>query len=300
MKLEKTLTAAFILMIFNDVLAGNYSASECNKLLNAGNTTAAIDYSKAMLSLNGSDKDALLCQGRAYYAAEDFNKALVAFDLAEKNSNNELDKIVAVFLKANASYALNQKDLALASYIKALKQSQMIANKAMERLALNAIGDISNNDKDYQAALDWYIQGFKLAANDNERGESAEKVAGAYHALNKDDLALEYQIKAYLMHDRVGTPDQYAQSSILLGQYYAILKNYDNAEKTLNKIIKFANEQGGEYYEAKASYVLAKVELARGDTEKAAKLIEKAKLIAKRTQDAALEKEIEKEIQGLF
>ncbi|CAN4270533.1 NrfG FOG, TPR repeat [Methylophilaceae bacterium] len=300
MKLEKTLIAAFILMIFNDVLAGNYSASECNKLLNAGNTTAAIDYSKAMLSLNGSDKDALLCQGRAYYAAEDFNKALVAFDLAEKNSNNELDKIVAVFLKANASYALNQKDLALASYIKALKQSQMIANKAMERLALNAIGDISNNDKDYQAALDWYIQGFKLAANDNERGESAEKVAGAYHALNKDDLALEYQIKAYLMHDRVGTPDQYAQSSILLGQYYAILKNYDNAEKTLNKIIKFANEQGGEYYEAKASYVLAKVELARGDTEKAAKLIEKATLIAKRTQDAALEKEIEKEIQGLF
>ena len=300
MKLEKTLIAAFILMIFNDVLAGNYSASECNKLLNAGNTTAAIDYSKAMLSLNGSDKDALLCQGRAYYAAEDFNKALVAFDLAEKNSNNELDKIVTVFLKANASYALNQKDLALASYIKALKQSQMIANKAMERLALNAIGDISNNDKDYQAALDWYIQGFKLAANDNERGESAEKVAGAYHALNKDDLALEYQIKAYLMHDRVGTPDQYAQSSILLGQYYAIVKNYDNAEKTLNKIIKFANEQGGEYYEAKASYVLAKVELARGDTEKAAKLIEKAKLIAKRTQDAALEKEIEKEIQGIF
>ena len=300
MKLEKTLIAAFILMIFNDVLAGNYSASECNKLLNAGNTTAAIDYSKAMLSLNGSDKDALLCQGRAYYAAKDFNKALVAFDLAEKNSNNELDKIVTVFLKANASYALNQKDLALASYIKALKQSQMIANKAMERLALNAIGDISNNDKDYQAALDWYIQGFKLAANDNERGESAEKVAGAYHALNKDDLALEYQIKAYLMHDRVGTPDQYAQSSILLGQYYAIVKNYDNAEKTLNKIIKFANEQGGEYYEAKASYVLAKVELARGDTEKAAKLIEKATLIAKRTQDAALEKEIEKEIQGLF
>jgi tetratricopeptide (TPR) repeat protein len=300
MKLEKSLITAFILMVFNDALAGNYSASECNKLLNAGNTPAAIDYSKAMLSINGSDKDALLCQGRAYYAADDLNKALVAFELAEKNSNNELDKIVAVFLTGNASYAMKQKDQALASYQKALKQSKMIANKAMERLALNAIGDISNNDKDYQAALDWYFQGFKLAANDNERGESAEKVAGAYHALNKDDLALEYQIKAYLMHDRVGTPDQYAQSSILLGQYYAIVKNYDNAEKTLNKLIKFANEQGGEYYEAKASYVLAKVELARGDTEKAAKLIEKAKLIATRTQDAALEKEIEKEIQDLF
>ena len=51
MKLEKTLIAAFILMIFNDVLAGNYSASECNKLLNAGNTTAAIDYSKALQAL---------------------------------------------------------------------------------------------------------------------------------------------------------------------------------------------------------------------------------------------------------
>lgn len=300
MKLEKTLIAAFILLFFKGVFAGNYSASECNKLLNAGNTAVAIEYSKAMLSLNASDKDALLCQGRAYYAAEDFNKALLAYELAEKKSNNELDKIVAIFLKANASYAMKQKDQALASYKKALRLSQTIANKAMERLALNAIGDISNNDKDYQAALDWYLQGFKLAANDNERGESAEKVGGAYHALKQDDLALEYQIKAYLMHDRVGTPDQYAQSSILLGQYYAIVKNYDNAEKTLNKIIKFASEHGGEYYEAKASYELAKVELARGNTEKAVQLIEKAKLVAKRTQDAALEKEIEKEIQGLF
>jgi tetratricopeptide (TPR) repeat protein len=144
-------------------LAENYSASECNKLLNSGNTPAAIDYSKAMLSLNASDKDALLCQGRGYYAAEDFNKALLAFELAEKNSNNELDKVVAIFLKANASYAMKQKDQALVIYKQALKQSQMIANKAMERLALNAIGDISNNDGDYQAALDWYLQGFKLS-----------------------------------------------------------------------------------------------------------------------------------------
>lgn len=300
MKLEKTLITALMLMIFNDVLAKNYSSNECNKLLNSGNTQLAIDYSKAMLSLNGSDKDALLCQGRAYYAAEDFKKALFAYELAEKNSNNELDKIVAIFLKANASYAMKQTEQALANYQKALKQSQTIANKSMERLALNAIGDISSHEKDHQAALGWYLQGFKLAANDNERGESAEKVGGAYHALKQDDLALEYQIKAYMMHDRVGTPDQYAQSSILLGRYYAIVKNYDNAEKTLNKIIKFANEQGGEYYEAQASYVLAKVELARGNTENASKLMEKARLIARRTQDAGLEKEITNESQDAF
>jgi hypothetical protein len=46
--------------------------------------------------------------------------------------------------------------------------------------------------------------------------------------------------------------------------------------------------------------VLAKVELARGNTAKAAELIEKAKLIAKRTRDIALEKEIINETKDLF
>jgi tetratricopeptide (TPR) repeat protein len=142
--------------------------------------------------------------------------------------------------------------------------------------------------------------GTKLAANDNERGESYEKVALTQHKMGQNDLALEYQLKAYLMHDTVGTLDQYAHTSVELGRYYAITKNYSGAENILNKIIKFAKEQGGAYYEAQGSYVLAQVKVATGDIPTAKTLIEKAKSIAKNTNDKALEMEISQETAGLF
>ena len=102
------------------------------------------------------------------------------------------------------------------------------------------------------------------------------------------------------MNAASGTLDQYAHSSIELGRYYLIAKNYGSAENILNKIIKFAKEQGGAFYEAQGSYVLAKVKVAKGDTESAKSLIDNAKTIAKNTNDKELEAEIEKETAGLF
>ena len=118
--------------------------------------------------------------------------------------------------------------------------------------------------------------------------------------MNHNAPALEYEIKAYLMYENVGTLDQYAHSSIELGRYYTVEKSYVSAENTLNKIIKFAKEQGGAYYEATGSYMLAKVKVAQGDTAAAKILIEKAKSIAKSTNDKALEAEIEQQTKDLF
>ena len=118
--------------------------------------------------------------------------------------------------------------------------------------------------------------------------------------MNQHDLALEYQIKAYVMHAAVGTLDQFAHTSVELGRYYLLVKNYVSAENTLNKILKFAQEQGGAYYEAQASCVLAKVKVATGDIPAAKTLIENAKAIARNTNDTVLAEEISKETQGLF
>jgi tetratricopeptide (TPR) repeat protein len=114
------------------------------------------------------------------------------------------------------------------------------------------------------------------------------------------DKALEYQLKAYFMHDKSGKPDQYAHSSIELGRYYAAAKDYKGAENTLNKIIKFANEQGGYYYEAQGYYVLAQVKAAAGDMQSANNLIEKAREIAKSTKDEDLDEEITRETIALI
>jgi tetratricopeptide (TPR) repeat protein len=118
--------------------------------------------------------------------------------------------------------------------------------------------------------------------------------------LSQNDLAVEYQLKAYLMYDTAGTLDQYAHSSVELGRYYLITKSYTSAENILNKIIKFAKDQGGAFYEAQGSYVLAQVKAAKGDIETAKSLIDNAENIAKNTKDKDLQTEIEHETAGLF
>lgn len=300
MKLKSTLILISIQLIFNTVYAENLSANECNKLLTNGDSSGALRYANKMLSKNSADREAMLCQGRAYYANGDYQAAVKAFELAEKNTKDGLDIAVAMFMQANAYKGMQQKDMALANYQRALKQAQSIGNSGLQRLAYKAIGDIAIDDQQFSAALDWYLLAFKLAANDNERGESAENVALAYHELNQHGLALEFQIKAYLLHGRVGTLDQYANSSIVLGSYYAADKNYGAAEKTLTKIITFAKEQGGIYYEAKATYVLALVKVAAGDKKAAQDLLVQALSLAKSANDKALELEIAAQAQGLI
>ncbi len=300
MKLKVTLITLSTLLFINNVFAEDLNGQACNKLLASGDAIAALDYAQKMLQANSQDKDALLCQGRSFFAKDDLNKALASFKLAEKNAKDSLDSTVSLFLIANTYKALEQHEVALAQYQLAIKQARLANNKALERMAYNAMGDIHHGNKQLSLALDAYLLGHKLAANDNERGESCEKVALTYHGLNQHDLALEFQIKAYLLHDAVGTLDQYAHSSIELGRYYAMVKNYANAEKTLNKIIQFAKEQGGAYYQAKASSVLATVKFANGDKLAAKALIEQAKSIAKASRDSALEEEIAKETKGLL
>ena len=102
------------------------------------------------------------------------------------------------------------------------------------------------------------------------------------------------------MNETAGNLDQYSHSSIELGRYYAIEKKYTSAENVLNKIIKFAKEQGGAYFEAQGSYILAKVKVATGDIPTAKALVEHAKMIAKTTSDKALDEEIDQETKNLF
>ncbi len=265
MKLQTTLILALTALFFNNVYAMSPEATACNVAVEKGDLSAALAQTNKVLSNNNNDKDALLCQGRALSAQGDLNGALAAFKLADALSINEFDKSIATLLTGHAYKLAKKNEQAITSYQQSLSFAQAANNQTLERINQNAIGDIHFENKQYALALTAYSSAGKLAENDNERGESYEKIALTHHILNQNDLALEYQIKAYLMNEQVGTLDQYAHSSIELGRYYTIAKNYISAENTLNKIIKFAKEQGGAYFEAQGSYVLAKVKVATGD-----------------------------------
>lgn len=277
MKLQNALIYMCITLFFNNAYAENLASEDCRQA-----------------------KDTLICQGRVLATKDDFNGALLKFKQAETQATDSFDKAIATLLIGRTYNALKQTEAAIASYQQTTVNAKAAKNVAFERIAYNAIGSAYTENKQFNQALEAYMQGSKLSANDNERGESYENIALTYHNMNQHDLALEYQLKAYLMHDTVGTLDQFAHTSIELGRYQALTKNYVSAEKTLNKIIKFAKDQGGAYYEAQGSYVLAKIKVATGDTATAKALVEYAKSIAKKTNDKALEAEINLETQGLF
>lgn len=287
-------------MFINNVYANNIDATACTQALEKGDIATALEQANNVLNDNKNDKDALICQGRALAGKNDFNGALIAFKLADANSTDAFDKTISTLLIGNTYKALKQYELAIASYEQTALNAKAAKNVAFERLSYNAIGSVYAENKQLEQALVAYMQGSKLAANDNERGDSYEKIAFTYHHMNQHDLALDYQIKAYFMHAAVGTLDQRAHTSIELGRYYMLAKNYVSAENTLNKVIKLAKEQGGAYYEAQGSYVLAKVKVAMGDIPTAKALIAYAKTIAKNTNDKALDEEINQETQGLF
>jgi tetratricopeptide (TPR) repeat protein len=300
MNLQITLSSIIITLFLNNVYAESYEAKACKAALDKGDAMTALKQAEKAISNNNREIDAFICQGRALAASEKLDAALSSFKKADALATDAFDKTISTLLIGRTYHTLKQNELAITSFQQTLTHAKAANNQAFERIAHNAIGDVYFEDNQYAQALPEYMGGTKLAANDNERGESYEKVALTHHKMGQNDMALEYQLKAYLMHDTVGTLDQYAHTSVELGRYYAITKNYSGAENILNKIIKFAKEQGGAYYEAQGSYVLAQVKVATGDIPTAKTLIEKAKSIAKNTNDKALEMEITQETTGLF
>jgi tetratricopeptide (TPR) repeat protein len=300
MKLKLALSFILISLFFNNVYAVSPDASTCVQALEKNDLNAALVLAKKAISINKSDYDALICQGRVLAAKGELDSALTSFKLADTQSTDAFEKAIATLLVGRTQYALKQNDIAIASFQQTIAHAVTAKNKGFERVGHNAIGDVYFDNNQLEQALTEYLLANKLAANDNERGSSSEKIALTYHKMNTDDLALEYQIRAYLMYETVGTLDEYARSGIELGRYYSISKQYVSAENVLNKIIKLAKEQGGAYYEAKGSCVLAKVKVVTGDVPTAKGLVQYAKEIAKNSKDKEFEQEIEQETSGLF
>lgn len=300
MKIHITLALLISSLFVNTINAQEFNVNACNNAVDQGNLSQALTLSNAAIAQNKTDKNALICKGRALSATGDLPEATATFKLAAENTQDVFDQVIISILSGNAHANAKQYEMAIGQYRQAVSHAQASKNKKFERIGQNLIGDAYVKSNQFDQALAAYTFGNKLAENDNERGESYENLALTHHLLKQNDLALEYQIKAYFMHERVGTLDQYAHSGIELGRYYTEAKNYVSAENTLNKIINFAKTQGGAYYEAQAKYMLAKVKAATGDIAGAKQLVAEAQQIAVSTKDAELELEIKQEAKELL
>ncbi|WP_020168406.1 MULTISPECIES: tetratricopeptide repeat protein [Methylotenera] len=302
MNLENTFKKLFIPLF---MMSFNLSAAEvveknsvennvsCTQALSAGDINKAMSISTEILKSDAKNREALLCKGRVLGAQGNYAQALNAFELGANVSKEPFEQIITNLLIGNLHRDNKQYDAAIVSYNKSLAMSLQENNQKFSHINYNSIGETYALNNDLKTALTNYEAGLKLAMNDNERADSRERLAATYNAAGEHDLAIEHQVKATLLQERSGTLDQLANSRMELGRIYIAAKEYQNAERTYAKLVQFAKDNGGAYYEAKADIGLAQTKAIIGDKAAAKLLLADSEKIAKSIGDTELIAEVQ-------
>jgi tetratricopeptide (TPR) repeat protein len=287
-KLENTFKLTFtalLLFNFNAVSAEvDPQIIACNSALNNQQYEAAITKANAAIKQKELASQGSMCKGRALLAMGKQEEAKAEFILADKKASNDFDKTVANLLLGNYEKEQQHYQEAIKLYEKSLGYAQKDDNRNFTRVSYNLLGDTYGLLVEYPTSLKYLEEGEKLAMNDNERADSYERIAANYQAQYQFDKAIEYQIKGVAMQQKAGTLDQYAEANLTLGHLYTQSKDFAKAEATLDKLLKFSQDNGGAYYEAKTNIYLAQAKLAQGDNAAANDLFGQAKTIAEKIQ----------------
>ena len=302
-----TLIKIFITLFFisfnldNIAYAQDFSVklTACNLALDKNELSTAASVADEILKQDPNNRDGLLCKGRALGAKGNYVEALSALEMAANQSQPGFEQIISYLLIGNLHKSNNKNAEAIASYTKSLQLSEADKNDKFKLISHNLIGEAHAQNNDLNAALASYLAGYKLVKNDNERADSYERLGTTYSMLGQHDLAIEHQLKGVNMQKKSGTLDQYANASLALGKVYEKAKEYPNAEKTYTKFIQFAKDNGGAYYEAKASYELAQIKVLSGDATSAKAMMTDALKMAKNIGEGDLANEIEASLKKL-
>jgi tetratricopeptide (TPR) repeat protein len=295
MKLEiasKIQIIILIILSFNCNAGSDKYAASCAESMSAGQPAKALAAAEAALKQDATAHEAWLCKGRALGAQGLYAEAQKAMEQGIKTTKSDYDTGIANLLLGNLHKQNQAYTLASQHYQKSLSLFEQQQNPRFVYICHVLLGETRALAKDMNAALASYTAASKTANNDNERADSYAYIAQTHAALGQHDRAIEHQLKSVMMQKRVGTPDQYASATLQLGQYQTQAKDYKSAENTYIKLRDFAKANGGLYYEAKASLVMAQNALASGDANAAKAYLVSAESIANTNNDKELNAEI--------
>lgn len=280
-----TLALIINILIINESFAKDAALDACDAAIKSRQYTQAITIAEQHADQAGF----WLCKGRAQSALNQNAAAQESFKQAIAHRAEGLDLVSAYMLLGNAQLEEKAHDVAIASYQQALKLSEEHKMRRYTRIAHNLIGEAYFDIGQYAEALKAFETAEKLAMNDDERADSYIHEALAYQQLQQIDQAITYQLKGTMMLRKSGTPDQYAEASLTLGKLFASKQDFVGASKTYQRLMEYAQENGGIFYEAKTAIYWAETKRAQGDLEGAEQLIKQARRIAAQYKDAELE-----------
>jgi tetratricopeptide (TPR) repeat protein len=287
---SSTLLGLIIVAGFHTSMAAENTNSEssinqCNQYNSDGSNQKALELANQLLSQNRSNRDALICKGKAELGLNKNLEAIETFKLVKKNTNSNLDKMMAGAMLGNAYKADHRFKEALDEYNGALTISKTLNNKGFERVSNELVASALVEQKKYAEAIDTLNLALKLAQNDSERANIYELIANVYEKDSKIDTAIEYQLKASIAHTKYGDLNQQANVSLELGRLYIVAHNTEKAEYYIQKVHQLAVDNGGPYWEAKSDIYLAKLRLSQDNKKEAGATLDQADKINATLQD---------------
>lgn len=258
------------LLLSNDIFSKEIDKS-CNDLLSDS------QYEQALKTKKSEYKSAF-CHGQVNLRLHNYDDALNDFKLADKLAKSNIDHFMADLLKGITLKEANKLNDALLHFKNAISHTQ--TDKTFNRLYLMEIGEILLLLNKYDDAASTFNEAYKLAANDDERAANLSRAAFAYASNKNFTKAIEYELKANLAFEQIGSLNEYAESGINLALYYLETNDLVSTERTLLKFEKFARENGGMYYLAKALYAESKYYKKKSDIPLSKSKLDEANKIA--------------------
>jgi tetratricopeptide (TPR) repeat protein len=291
--------ALFNTLTFADDAELNKKIADCNQYIKNGTPEKALDSAGQLLKKNQKNREVVLCKARAQMALNQFADAVPTLTTVDKLSNTPNEHMMSLAMLGNAYKGNQQFNEAIASYQQSMDIAKAQKNKSFERITYNLVGEAQALTKQFEEAITSYQAGLKLALNDNERADAFERIASIYNQQQKHNQAIEYQLKATLAYTHYGDLDAQANAGLELGRIYMDAGELEQAEKSINKMLKLAVDNGGAYWEVKSDLYLAKVKMASHQSNDAKKLLESAQKLNKEVGDAMLSEAISAALKEL-
>lgn len=285
-------TALIVALAAFPILSQAGAMEDCQKAVEAGDFATAAQTAGAQNTFDGT-----MCAGRAQQALGENAGARSTFAKAEALAKDKFGSMLAMTFQARAARAVGDSDAALTHYNRSLKLAHEIKAPQGEWANLNEIGQIYQDKKDFTTALGRFKDAYPFASNDNERSESNQLIAAAYHLAGDHDHAIEYQLKSVILEERSGDANQYLNAKLLLAVYAMDGHEYSRANNELSAIIKVSKEVESVYWEARATWQQSRMEKLRGNQDQSNALLKSATDLAEKSGVRSLMEEIRQGFQ---
>lgn len=282
----------FSTLTFADNAEINKKIADCNQLIKSGTPEKALDLSNQLFKKNPKNREVVLCKARAQMALNQFTDAVSSLTSVNQLSNSPNDRMISLAMLGNAYKGNKQYKDAIGIYQQCIDIAKTHKNIRFERISYGLLGEVQALNKQFDEAIANYQEGLKLVLNDNERADAFEHIADIYNQQQKHNQAIEYQLKATLAYTKYGDLDAQANAGLELGRIYIDAGEFEQAERSINKILKLAVDNGGAYWEVKSYLYQAKVKRANHQNNEAQKLLEVAQKLNKEVGDADFEESI--------